>query len=250
MAGPVAVVTGAASGIGQAAAIAFAGAGYRVGLLDIDGDGAAATLATLSAEGGEGIALSCDVADEASVSTAHAAVLREFGTLDAAVNAAGIEGAWHRLADEPLELFDRVIAINLRGVRSCMIEQIRAMQAGAGGAIVNVASGAGLVGSARSAAYAVSKHGVIGLTKSAALQYAADGIRINAVCPGGVDTPMAARIVGSAAAAGAVRGPGKVALGRYSTPEEIAGAALWLCGPFAKSVIGVALPVDGGMTAA
>ena len=245
----VALVTGAASGIGRATALAFASAGYHVALLDRDAAGIEELLDEIRSDGGGALAAVCDVSDPASVAKAHGAVLDSGGRIDAAVNSAGLEGEWVRMVDEPLELFDRIMAVNLRGVWLCMVAQIRAMQ-GSGGAIVNVASGAGLVGSVRSAIYSASKHGVIGLTKSAALQYAAEGIRINAVCPGGVDTAMASRIRSTAPASSSIRGPTGVALGRYSTADEIAASALWLCSPAATSIIGVALPVDGGLTAA
>lgn len=245
----VALITGAASGIGRATALAFARAGYHVALLDRNAAGIEQVLDEIRSDGGDGLAAVCDVSDPASVRAAHEAVLQSDGRIDAAVNSAGLEGEWVRLADEPLELFDRIMAVNLRGVWLCMVAQIKAMK-GTGGAIVNVASGAGLVGSARSAIYSASKHGVIGLTKSAALQYAAEGIRINAVCPGGVDTPMATRIRQTAPDASGIRGPTGVALGRYSTADEVAASSLWLCSLAAASIIGVALPVDGGLAAA
>ena len=246
----VAVVTGAASGIGCAAALGFSAAGYGIALMDRDAGGMERTLASIREQDADAASFVCDVSDPASVKAAHEAVLARYGRIDAAVNSAGMEGEWVRMAEEPLELFDRVMAVNLRGVWLCMVAQIRAMQNVGGGSIVNVSSGAGLVGSTRSAIYSASKHGVIGLTKSAALQYPAEGIRINAVCPGGVDTPMATRIRSTAPSPSGIRGPGGVALGRYSTAEEIAATALWLCSPAAASIIGVALPVDGGLTAA
>jgi NAD(P)-dependent dehydrogenase (short-subunit alcohol dehydrogenase family) len=248
---PVVLITGSASGIGRATATTFSTAGYRTALVDRDEAGLSETLQQLRTQGSQGWATTCDVSDPASVEAAHLAAFPAFGRLDAAVNAAGIEGAWRKLADESLDLFDRVISVNLRGVWSCMQHQIRQMLTQEkGGIIVNVASGAGLVGSARSAVYAASKHGVVGLTKSAALQYATSGIRINAVCAGGVETPMADRILEQMPPNSLMSGRSVTPLGRYSTPVEIAAAALWLCSDLAASVIGVALPIDGGRTAA
>jgi NAD(P)-dependent dehydrogenase (short-subunit alcohol dehydrogenase family) len=242
----VAFVTGAASGIGRATAIAFAAAGYSVALTDRDAPGGRETEAMLGALGHAARFVLCDVADEASVAAAIDGTVSAFGALDAAFNGAGIDGEEGRLtADCTQANWDRVLAIDLTGVWYCMKHQIPAMLEN-GGAIVNCASVAGLIGAPTYAAYSAAKHGVIGLTKSAALEYAAQGIRINAVCPGMIDTPM-------------TRGdPGKEVMfdtlvatsptGRRGLPEEIAEAAVWLCSDKASFVIGQGIPVDGGWT--
>lgn len=249
--GKTALVTGAGSGIGRATALAFAQAGSWVLLVDRDACSLAATLAALEQGGGAGATRVCDVRQADAVRAAVGYAVERRGALDCAVNAAGVEGAARPLLDEDEELFDQVMNVNLRGVWHCMRSQIRQMLAqGTGGAIVNVASAAGLVGSSRCAAYAASKHGVLGLTRSAALQYAAQGIRVNAVCPAGVETDMARRIAASVGQGLASGGGSNYPLGRYSTAQEIASAILWLCCRGAASTIGTALVVDCGLTAA
>jgi len=249
--GRTAFVTGAGAGIGRATALAFAQAGAWVLLADRDERALADTLAALRQAGGEGASMVCDVrrGEMVDAAVAHAAAQR--GTLDFAVNAAGVEGAAKALLDEDDDLFDQVMDVNLRGVWHCMRSQIRQMLAqGTGGAIVNIASAAGLVGSKRCAAYSASKHGVLGLTRSAALQYGRQQIRVNAICPAGVSTEMAGRIVSSIGQEIASGGGSNYPLGRYSTPEEIASGALWLCSKGAASTLGAALTMDSGLTAA
>ena len=253
--GAVAWITGAGSGIGRATALAFAAQGARVALVDRDGEAARQTAALLAEAGVAPDRVqvqACDVVDAPAVQAAVQAAVRAWGRLDCAVNAAGVEGATRPLLDEDDALFDRTMDVNVRGVWHCLRAQVGQMlaQQPAGGAIVNVSSGAGLVGSARSAVYGASKHAVIGLTRSAALQYARRGVRINAVCPSGVQTPMAERIVASFEGGPPSRGGAAYPLGRYSTPEEVASAILWLCSPGAASAIGSALVIDGGFTAA
>ena len=249
--GKVALVTGAASGIGRAAAIAFAGAGARVALLDIDGRGLSAVDRSIRESGGESLALTCDLKDAQSTDAAIGAVCARWSRLDCAVNAAGTEGRTCELLEEDDDLYDRVMDINLRAMWRCMKAQIAAILPNPeGGSIVNISSAAGLVGSRRSAAYSMSKHAVIGLTRSAALQYAGRGVRINAICPAGVQTPMADRIVASYGGNAPSGGGAFYPLGRSSTPEEIASGILWLSSAGASSAVGTILTIDAGFTAA
>ena len=249
--GQVAFVTGAASGIGRATALAFAAAGADVALVDRDGPACTPVHAQIRTMGRDALVLACDVTQAGPVRDAVAATVARWGRLDCAANAAGVEGATRPLLEEDDALYDRTMDVNVRGVWHCMRAQMTQMlhQPG-GGSIVNVASGAGLVGSARSAVYGASKHAVVGLSRSAALQYARQGIRVNVVCPSGVQTPMAERIIasfpdGPPSAAGA-----RYPLGRYSTPQEIASGIVWLSSPGAASAIGSVLAIDAGFTAA
>ena len=245
----VVLITGAAGGIGRAAVLAFARSGAHVVAVDLDEAGAQQAAESARATGAEALALQADVASSASVQAMVAGAVARFGRLDAAFNNAGVEleGVPTHEADEAL--FDRTIAINLKGVFLCMKYQLRQMLAqGGGGVIVNTASVAGLVGAATMPAYAASKHGVVGLTKSAALEYAKKGIRVNAVCPGVIRTAMSERAV--------AQRPEREAfinnlhpMGRIGEPEEIAATALWLCSPAASFITGQALAVDGGMLA-
>jgi len=247
----VAFVTGAGSGIGRATALAFAAGGARVALADRDALASRRTLELIQQAGGQGLVLPCDVAHGKQVRAAVDATVSAWGTLDCAVNAAGVEGATRELLDEDDTLYDGTMDTNVRGVWHCMRAQITQMlQQTGGGSVVNVSSGAGLVGSARSAVYGASKHAVIGLTRSAALQYARRGIRVNVVCPSGVQTPMAERIVASFPGGPPSAGGARYPLGRYSTAQEIASGILWLCSPGAASAIGSVLTIDAGFTAA
>jgi NAD(P)-dependent dehydrogenase (short-subunit alcohol dehydrogenase family) len=249
LADKVILVTGGASGIGRATSVAFAQAGAKVAVADIDGKGGEETLAMIHQAGGDAFFAGCDVSDAAAVKQLIDRVVAQYGRLDCAANIAAIEGSPHRIDQVPDDEFDAIIRINLRGVWLCMKHEIvQMLKQGSGGAIVNLASAAGLVGSVRSPAYGASKHGVVGLTKSAALQYAKDKIRINAVCPGGIATPMTERI--SAAARGTMAQMGNAhPVGRVGQPEEIAAAVLWLCSEESSFVTGAAMPVDGGLTA-
>ena len=248
--GRVAFVTGAASGIGRATALAFAAAGAKVALVDRDTEGCTHTLDMLTRAGGSGLGLVCELTEAAEVQRAVAATVSAWGRIDCAVNAAGVEGATRELLDEDEALYERTMDVNVRGVWLCMRAQIAQMLLQPeGGSVVNVSSGAGLVGSARSAVYGASKHAVIGLTRSAALQYARRGVRINVVCPSGVQTPMAERIVASYPGGAPSGGSARYPLGRYSTPEEIASGILWLSSPGAASAIGSVLAIDAGFTA-
>jgi len=246
--GKVAVVTGAASGMGLVTARSFAEAGAAVALVDIDERAARTAVDDLIAAGHRAIAVRCNVADEAEVAAMVDQTVEIFGRLDAAFNNAGIQSPAVETADASGAEFDRVIAVNLRGVWNCMKYELKQMRQQGSGAIVNCSSIGGLIGLPGRAVYHAAKHGVLGLTKSAALEYASRGIRINAVCPGTVDTPMVSAMLAKEADAmkEIMRDQ---PIGRLGRPEEIASAVLWLCSPGAGFVIGHALTVDGGFTA-
>jgi NAD(P)-dependent dehydrogenase (short-subunit alcohol dehydrogenase family) len=247
--GQVALVTGASSGMGLAAARAFAEHDASVVLADINEDALRAATDALTAAGHQALGIPCDVSDEDQVAALVDRTIATFGRLDMAFNNAGIMIPASDAADEPTGNFDQVNAINLRGVWACMKHELPQMREQGSGAIVNCSSLGGLVGLPGRASYHASKHGVLGLTKSAALEYAPRGVRINAVCPGTIDTPMVADMVakGELDMADAIR---TQPIGRLGTADEIAAAVLWLCSPGASFVVGVALPVDGGYTAA
>jgi NAD(P)-dependent dehydrogenase (short-subunit alcohol dehydrogenase family) len=247
-AGQLALVTGASSGMGLATAQAFAEAGASVVLADINEDALRAATDGLTTAGHTALGVACDVSDEEEVAALVAHTVASFGRLDMAFNNAGIMIPPSDAADEPADNFERVNAINLRGVWACMKHELRQMRAQGTGAIVNCSSLGGLVGLPGRASYHASKHGVLGLTKSAALEYAPRGVRINAVCPGTIDTPMVSRMIetGELDMAEAIKNQ---PIGRLGNAAEIAAAVLWLCSPASTFVIGVALPVDGGYTA-
>jgi NAD(P)-dependent dehydrogenase (short-subunit alcohol dehydrogenase family) len=246
--GQVAVVTGAGSGMGRDTAHAFAAAGAVVVLADVNEDALRTATDELTVAGHQALGVACDVSDEDQVAALVDRTVETFGRLDMAFNNAGIMIPPSDAADEPAEAFDRVNAINLRGVWTCMKHELRQMRGQGSGAIVNCSSLGGLVGLPGRASYHASKHGVIGLTRSAALEYAPRGIRINAVCPGTIETPMVTNMI----AKGELDIPEAEAnqpIGRLGRGVEIAGAVLWLCSAGASFVLGVALPVDGGYTA-
>jgi NAD(P)-dependent dehydrogenase (short-subunit alcohol dehydrogenase family) len=243
----VALVTGAASGLGLATAKAFAQSGASVVLADTNEKAVHSAAEELSAQGHKTLAIKCDVADDAQVEAMVDRTVATFGRLDAAYNNAGVQNVIAEAADASREDFDRVIGVNLRGVWSCMKFELRQMLKQGSGVIVNCSSIGGLVGGAKRGTYQASKHAVLGLTKSAALDYAARGIRINAVCPGIIHTSMLDRMMETQA--DALNAMLKdVPIGRLGRPEEIASAVLWLCSSAASLMIGHALTVDGGYT--
>ena len=248
--GKSALITGGGGGIGRATALAFAREGARVAVADLMAEAARETVAQVNAAGGQAISLSGDVSRDADVRAMIDAVVGTYGRLDCAFNNAGIAG-WQvdailkKTAEWSEEAFDRMIAVNLKGVWLCMRHELPQMQAQGGGAIVNTGSIAGLVGLPNSSAYVAAKHGVIGLTKTAALEYAEANIRVNAVCPGYIKTPMtepSMRLRGEAILA-------QTPLKRMGSPEEIAEMVVWLCSERASYVSGAAYNVDGGWMA-
>jgi NAD(P)-dependent dehydrogenase (short-subunit alcohol dehydrogenase family) len=245
--GKVAFVTGAGSGIGRATALAFARAGAAVMAVDIDEAGVADTVREAVGRGARAQALRCDVTSAEQVKAAVDATLSSFGRLDAAFNNAGIEQPPAALADIPEADFHRLVSINLTGVFTCMQQQLPAILQSGGGTIVNTSSGAGVMGIAGQAAYCATKYGVVGMTKAAALDYADRGIRINAVCPGIIETPMMDRFSGGTPE-GRERVIAQEPIGRMGAPQEIADAVLWLSSPASSFVVGHALVVDGGQT--
>jgi NAD(P)-dependent dehydrogenase (short-subunit alcohol dehydrogenase family) len=246
--GKVALVTGAASGMGLATARAFAESGAAVVLADIDKDAVQAAAEELTSAGHQAVGVGCDVTDESQAAAMVDHAVTRFGRLDMAFNNAGVQAPPSDAADETAENFDRVNAVNLRGIWASMKHELRQMREQDSGAIVNCSSLGGLVGLPERAAYHASKHGVIGLTRSVAVEYAPKGVRVNAVCPGVIDTPMVADMLkGQADAMAEIMK--EQPIGRLGRADEIAAAVLWLCSPAASLVVGVALPVDGGFTA-
>jgi NAD(P)-dependent dehydrogenase (short-subunit alcohol dehydrogenase family) len=245
----VVFVTGASGGMGRAITTAFVSAGATVVAADVDDVGGVETVALATRQGGKASFVQCDVSDAASVAAAVAAVVDQYGRLSCAVNAAAIENETVPLHECDDAAFDRLQAVNVRGIFLCMKHEIRAMLNGSGGAIVNIASTNAVRPQPNQPAYTASKHAVLGLTRSAAIDYAGRGIRVNAICPGSIDTPMLRN---------AMERRGRNAddvvdrlslIGRFGRPEEIANAALWLCSDEASFVIGHPLAVDAGYLA-
>ncbi len=244
----MALITGAASGIGRVAARAFAREGARVLLSDLTADGGQETARMIKAEGGTATFVRADVTSGPDVKAMVSEVDRAYGRLDFAVNNAGIDGARAPTADYPEETWAQVVAVNLTGVFLCMKYEIPLMLRQRGGSIVNLASVAGVTGFPAHSAYTASKHGVIGLTKTAALEYAKAGLRVNSVCPCYTRTPMLERIVRAKPELEA-KLQARVPLGRLGTPEEIAAAILYLCTDSASFITGHSLVMDGGIVA-
>jgi NAD(P)-dependent dehydrogenase (short-subunit alcohol dehydrogenase family) len=248
--GKVALVTGAASGIGRASALAFAREGAQVVVADMDTAGSSETVRLIQAAEGEAHFLKADVTDERQVKELIDGCVEVYGRLDFAHNNAGIGAPPTPLHETERSSFERVLSVNLTGVWLCLKHEARVMLPQGNGAIVNTASLAGLIGFPMNVAYSASKHAVIGITRTAALEYAQSGIRVNAVCPAFIQTPM---VEGFVAVSGPRMSLERLArmqpMGRIGTPEEVAQAVVWLCSDSAAFITGIALPIDGGTTA-
>ncbi len=242
----VALITGAGSGLGLAAAKAFAESGASVALADWNEKAVRSAAGELTANGHKALAICCDVADDAQVEAMVNETVATFGRLDAAYNNAGVQNVLADTADTTREDYDRVMGINLRGVWSCMKFELQQMRKQGSGAIVNCSSLGGLVGGPERGIYHAAKHGVLGFTKSAALEYAARGIRINAICPGLIQTPMSDQMIAAGQAEALKAMEQCIPMGRVGRAEEIADAVLWLCSDAASYVTGQSISVDGG----
>ncbi|MEU1982556.1 glucose 1-dehydrogenase [Nocardia sp. NPDC019395] len=243
--GRTALITGAGAGIGRACAVALARAGATVVVTDADADAADSTAHTLRSEGARATALRADVTRPDEVAEAVEYTVREFGRLDCAVNNAGVTSAPADTADIARTDLERILAVNVTGLWQCMQHELKSMVETGGGTIVNQSSSLGMVGVRGSAAYAASKHAVLGLTRSTALEYIERGIRVNAVCAGPVRTAMFDRFLGDdPEAAAGLRAASPI--GRFAEPEEVAEAVLWLSSPLSSYVVGHGLVVDGG----
>ena len=252
MADKCVIVTGAAAGIGRATALKFADRGARVVVSDVDAEGGRETVSLIRECEGDAIFVESDISEEAAVNRLIAEAVKVYGRLDYACNNAGIEGRILPLAEQPVENFDAIIATNLRGTFMCMKAEIAEMLKSGGGAIVNVASVAGHIGFPGLSPYVAAKHGVNGLTKNAALEYGKVGIRVNSVCPGGIQTRMLDSLVmqstGGTSSTAAAMNP-LHPIGRIGQPDEVAELIIWLCSDQASFVTGANVPVDGGYLA-
>ena len=238
----VVFITGAASGIGRAAALAFAAEGARLAILDRSVEALEAVQASVKDAGGEVLTIACDVSSPDQVEAAIQQIVDRFGRLDIAFNNAGVENKAAPVHEIDLAEWDRIVNINLRGTFVCMKHELTQMVKGGGGVVVNTSSGAGIRGVAGGAAYAASKHAIIGLTRSAALDYARQNIRVNAVLPGNIETPMMDRFTGGDTQKAIDLEP----VGRLGKPEEIAEAVLWMASDLGGFVTGAATVIDGG----
>ncbi len=245
--GKVALVTGGSSGIGRAASVAFAREGARVTVADVNLEGGEETVDQIRESGGQAIFVQTDVSQAVDVEAMVAKTLKTYGRLDCAFNNAGIAGDRSLIHEHPENMWDLIISIHLKGVWLCMKYEITQMLEQGGGAIVNTSSVAGMVGYASASPYVAAKHGIVGLTKTAALEYARRGIRANAISPGWTRTELIGHLIETSEqeAKIAARHP----MGRLCEPEEIAAAATWLCSDTASFVTGAVLPIDGGFVA-
>jgi NAD(P)-dependent dehydrogenase (short-subunit alcohol dehydrogenase family) len=252
LSGKIALITGAGAGIGRATALACAAEGARVVASDVNVAGGEETVALIRAAGGEALFVAADVASAQAVVALVAKTVEAYGRIDCACNNAGIEGRIAPLVEQPVENFDRIMAVNVRGTFLCMKAEIPAMLKTGGGAIVNIASVAGLIGFPGLSPYVASKHAINGMTKNAALEYGKAGIRVNSVCPGGVDTRMldslAEQVTGGAQTTAQMMDP-LHPIGRIGRPAEIADAIVWLFSDKASFTTGAIIPVDGGFVA-
>jgi len=248
MKGKVALVTGGGSGIGRATALAFARKGVRVALADVVFEAANRTVGMIKEAGGEAVAILCDVAKSAEVKVMVDKTVEHFGRLDCAFNNAGIEGQMAPIVDYDEDAWNRIIAVNLTGVWLCMKYEIPAMLRQGGGAIVNTASVAGHIGTPQATGYTAAKHGVVGLTKTVALEYATSRIRVNALCPGAIRTELwEAGIKKYPHMTQFIRDSHPV--GRIGEVDEVAGAVVWMCSDEASFMTGASMIIDGGLTA-
>jgi len=250
--GKSALVTGSGAGIGRATALEFARQGAKVMVSDLNAEGGEETVKMIRDDGGHAAFRKADVSKAQEVDALISAAVEEFGRIDCAVNNAGIEGQIVPFADQPEANYDAIMAVNAKGTFLCLQAEIRHMLEAGGGAIVNLSSVAGLIGFPGLSPYVASKHAVIGMTKNAALEYGKAGIRVNAVCPGGIDTRMLDSLA-EQASAGAQSSTQMMdplhPLGRIGTPQEVANLIVWLCSPLASFMLGAIVPVDGGFVA-